>query len=268
MHVISKIRKNNFPINATLTNGKKIILKNYHQAYLTSFGIFDEYDIQGNIIKIFKNNLPEIKIDLGNDNGDIYAVFFEKAYDFLPVRDQIVIDIGANIGDSSIYFALKDAKKVIAVEPLPQNFQLAKKNILLNNLDDKIDLLLSGCSNKQGFLVVDDEKSGAGSDLKKSIHGTKIPLITLSGLVSKYNISSGILKLDCEGCEYDVVMTSDKSILTKFTHIQIEYHHGYKNLKNKLESCGFQVTVTDPFYIKNKQAGKSMFYGYLYAKQS
>ena len=104
--------------------------------------------------------------------------------------------------------------------------------------------------------------------MKKSTNGTKIPLITLSDLISKYKISTAVLKLDCEGCEYDSILTADKSILLKFTHIQIEYHYGYKNLKEKLENCGFTVTVTDPYYIKNKQAGKSMFYGYLYAKRS
>jgi len=262
------LMKKNFPIHATLRNGTKIVLENYYQTYLTSFGIMDGYKIQNNTITIFKKNSSDIEIDLGNDNGDVYAVFFEEVYDFLPVNNEIVIDIGANIGDSSIYFARKGAKKVIAIEPLPQNFQLAKKNIELNNFTDKIELRLSGCSDNQGFLIVDENKDGAGSNLEKSTNGTKIPLITLSDLISKYEISTAVLKLDCEGCEYDSILTADKSTLSKFTHIQIEYHYGYKNLKNKLENCGFTVTVTDPYYIKNKQAGKSMFYGYLYAKRS
>ena len=38
--------------------------------------------------------------------------------------------------------------------------------------------------------------------------------------------------------------------------------------ENKLENCGFEVTVTDPYYIKNKQAGKYIFYGYLYAQNT
>jgi FkbM family methyltransferase len=268
LSVMRNLMEKKFPIHATLRNGTKVILENYYQAYLTSFGIMDEYKIQNNIITIFKKNSSDIEIDLGNDNGDVYAVFFEEVYDFLPVNDEIVIDIGANIGDSSIYFARKGAKKVIAIEPLPQNFQLAKKNIELNNFNDKVELLLSGCSDEQGFLTVDENKDGAGSNLKKSTNGTKIPLITLSDLISKYKISTAVLKLDCEGCEYDSILTADKSILLKFTHIQIEYHYGYKNLKEKLENCGFTVTVTDPYYIKNKQAGKSMFYGYLYAKRS
>ena len=268
LSVMRNLMKKNFPIHATLRNGTKIVLENYYQTYLTSFGIMDGYKIQNNTITIFKKNSSDIEIDLGNDNGDVYAVFFEEVYDFLPVNNEIVIDIGANIGDSSIYFARKGAKKVIAIEPLPQNFQLAKKNIELNNFTDKIELRLSGCSDNQGFLIVDENKDGAGSNLEKSTNGTKIPLITLSDLISKYEISTAVLKLDCEGCEYDSILTADKSTLSKFTHIQIEYHYGYKNLKNKLENCGFTVTVTDPYYIKNKQAGKSMFYGYLYAKRS
>ena len=47
-------------------------------------------------------------------------------------------DVGANIGDSSIYFALKGAKKVIALEPLPANYEMAVKNIELNNFKNII----------------------------------------------------------------------------------------------------------------------------------
>jgi len=46
-----------------------------------------------------------------------------------------------------------------------------------------------------------------------------------------------------------------------------EYHYGYKNLKQKLESCGFGVSVTKPNFIRNKQAGKTMFFGYIFAKR-
>jgi hypothetical protein len=52
--------------------------------------------------------------------------------------------------------------------------------------------------------------------------------------------------MDCEGCEYDVIFSSSKETLKRFSHIQIEYHYGYKNLKEKLEKCGFSVKVTRP----------------------
>ena len=256
-----------FPICAVLKNGKKIKLKNYYETYLTSFGIFTEYEINNTIIKISRHNFPVVQLDLGNNNGDVYGVFFEEIYNFLPVKDKTVIDIGANIGDSSIYFALKGARKIIALEPLLQNFSLAQKNITLNNMTDKIELLLSGCSDRQDYQIINQEKIGAGSDLQESKNGLKVPLFSLGDLISKYDLSSAVLKMDCEGCEYDSILNIDESVLRKFSHIQIEYHFGYKNLKTKLENCGFEVTVTDPYFIRNRQAGKSMFCGYLYAQQ-
>ena len=52
--------------------------------------------------------------------------------------------------------------------------------------------------------------------------------------------------MDCEGCEYESIMATSDIILKKFSHIQIEYHSGYKNLKEKLERCGFKVSITGP----------------------
>jgi len=65
--------------------------------------------------------------------------FFEyNEYDALNVNDHVVIDVGAFIGDSAIYFALKGAKKVIALEPHPGAYAEMLENIRLNNLEDRI----------------------------------------------------------------------------------------------------------------------------------
>jgi len=57
-------------------------------------------------------------------------------------------------------------------------------------------------------------------------------------------LSNAILKLDCEGCEYDTILNCSASILQKFTDIQVEYHKGYKNLEEKFMSVGFEVSHT------------------------
>tara|TARA_B110000438_G_scaffold163168_1_gene156209 strand:- start:686 stop:1588 length:903 start_codon:yes stop_codon:yes gene_type:complete len=266
--VMFRVVNNKYPIQAILKNGNKKILHNYHESYLATHGIIDFFKIHENIISIFKPGLPEIIIDLGHDNGDVYSVFFEEAYDFLPVKNHTVIDIGANIADSSIYFAIMGAKKVIALEPLPKNYDLAKINIKKNLFENKIDLFMNGCSNSNGSMLIDPEKEGAGNSIQHSKNQLEIPLKTLEKILQEYDFEPTLLKLDCEGCEYDVILESDKSILQNFSHIQIEYHYGYQNLKNKLLSCGFDVKVTKPNFIRNRQAGKNMFYGYLYATRS
>jgi hypothetical protein len=72
----------------------------------------------------------------------------------------------------------------------------------------------------------------------------------LDDLVQRSAINPDVLKLDCEGCEYDVILSSCPEILAKFSHVQIEYHYGYKNLARKLEKCGFNIASSSPKYFR------------------
>ena len=72
--------------------------------------------------------------------------------------------------------------------------------------------------------------------------GIKISTITLQDIIKDFDVSDAILKLDCEGCEYETILNSSSEILQKFTDIQIEYHNGYQNLEKKLLSVGFEVS--------------------------
>jgi FkbM family methyltransferase len=54
------------------------------------------------------------------------------------VKNKIVVNVGAYTGDSAIYFALRGAKKVIAIEPRSNAFNEMLENIRLNNLEDGI----------------------------------------------------------------------------------------------------------------------------------
>ena len=269
-NIILSILRHRFPFKAVLRDGTELTINNYYEAYLTSFGILNDYSIKDNIITISKKDLPAtVQLHLRRDNGDVHGVFFKEVYRFLPVEGKVVVDIGANIGDSSIYFALHGAKKIIALEPFPKNYEIAKENIELNKFQNKIILLLAGCSDKQKEITIDPKQEGAGSSLDETKRGTKIQLISLEQLVKKYDIpNSSVMKVDCEGCEYSVILSTPDSVLQKFSHIEIEYHYGYKNLKNKLERCGFHVSISSPLFQRNRQAGKSMYYGYLYAKKS
>ena len=251
---------NKYPINAVLKNGTSVTLNGRFEVASIAVG-FDNYTINDEIL-VIKNKLGTIKLLHGAQNGDPIGVFFEEVYKMFPAKDQTIIDVGANIGDSSIYFALKGAKKIIAIEPFPANYELAKKNIELNNLQKIIDIDLAGCSNKSGFLTVDNKKSGGGASLTSSITGTKIPLFSLENILKQNNLDSAILKMDCEGCEYDSILKTDNEIMRKFSTIIIEYHYGYQNLVEKLESCGFQVEKTSPMYYSHYHIG------YIYATKN
>jgi len=101
-------------------------------------------------------------------------VFGNEDYGFLEVENEVIIDIGANIGDSPIYFTLNNAKKVIALEPYPYSYNIALKNIKKNNMEDKITLLNSGYGQDGTIKVNPNFENTIGSDLKSFNNGIDI----------------------------------------------------------------------------------------------
>lgn len=251
-YVLSNVLKEKFPVDARLENGTHVKLESFNAMYVIA-QIYDKddvkYDVENDFITLFfSKEKKSVTIHGGINNGDIVYGFLENDYGRLPVKDKTVIDIGANIGDTPIYFAMNGAKEIVGLEPYPKNFKIANKNILLNNFSDKTILLLAGCAAKSGNITINpEENSNIESILKEHSHGIKIPLLTLEQIFQDYNVASqSILKMDCEGCEYDIIKSTPEKILKKFSHIQIEYHSGYFDLEKKLENCGFNVTITKP----------------------
>ena len=86
-----------------------------------------------NFILIPVSTIPPIRMKIRMKNGfwscNIFGVFkdIEKEY---PVRveSRKVLDVGAYIGDTPIYWMLKGAKIVYAVEPVPEHHELSRLN--------------------------------------------------------------------------------------------------------------------------------------------
>jgi len=86
----------------------------------------------------------------------VFEVFDYGVYDVLDVRDRVVVDVGAFVGDSAIYFALRGAKKVIAIEPHPRAYAEMLENIRINNLGSVIVPVNAGLTGRSGKIRVED----------------------------------------------------------------------------------------------------------------
>lgn len=226
LSVMFKILRRQYPIKAILKTGQIVIFNDYCEIFCNLFDL--DCDVKNDLVYV-----DGLRFYGGVSNADSINSFISKEYDFLPVKDKVVIDIGSNIGDSSIYFALNGARSVIAIEPDACAYEFACKNIELNGFSDRIQVTKAACAS------IDTKFE----DLDKPSQ------VTLQSIIDKCLIKPSILKIDCEGCEYDVILSASSDTLLNFTHIQIEYHQGYENLKRKLEQCGFQVNVTEPSYF-------------------
>jgi FkbM family methyltransferase len=286
--ILLHIAQKRYPMKATLRNGNHAVLTSFFQSYnlaqLHGQNEF-EYDILNDTVSILDvsavaNSKSDLKFYGGLSNGEVVNIFIDNVYNILPVEGKVVFDVGANIADSAIYFALRAARRVIGVEPFPKNIEIAKKNIEINDLSNKVTVLLAGCGADLGFSNIDlGRETGIESQIgdKNLRLGTTVPLVTLQQLLNEYKIrqEKTVLKIDCEGCEYDVILSATDDILTRFSDIIIEYHYGPDDLKERLEKCGFEVSLIN---LSGKPGGATTvpdtekighwyYMGYIYAKQ-
>jgi FkbM family methyltransferase len=158
-------------------------------------------------------------------NSIVWVVDLEE-YAFLNVSGKIVVDVGAYIGDSSIYFAIKGAKKVIAIEPHPLAFKEMLENIQLNRLENVIIPINAGLASKHGKIRIEnvDVESTHGIYHKLGNCESEVSAITLGEIINMYEIKDdAILKMDCEGCEYDIIL-NDYEHLKTFKELIFESH--------------------------------------------
>jgi len=259
--VLKKIIDNDYPFYAYLKNGDKLEISNFLMAYFYTLYLADLEDLHvTDEFLEFSYNGKKVRF-YGWKKGGIFDAFARKDYNFLNVTNKTVIDIGAGIGDTAIYFILGGARRVVAFEPFPKIFYIAQKNIIENNMEDKITLVNAGCG-FDGYVSIDENfDSNATSRLVDQKQGLQVPVYSLDTIISKFNVDEdSILKVDCEGCEYELFKNASDNSLLKFIRIQIEYHYGYRILEEKLKKLGFKVKHTPPRFLHNK-----MIQGYLYA---
>ena len=175
----------------------------------------------------FIDDDPSILDEIFNDN---YKVI-EKGVPF--EKDDIIIDIGANIGMFSILMAkLHPYAKIFAVEPVAETFVKLCQNIKLNNLTNisPINAAVSGRERIQQIIYSPSGLGGASSYFSgnamdeltghETIH---VGCITLDEILLKFNIEEcKLLKIDCEGAEYEILYNS--KLLEKINYLVGEFH--------------------------------------------
>ena len=252
---------------------------NKFSSYASFFRHFPNGEINGTIATI-KYRSRKLSFDFGMTAPGILAEFFGKhfpykiSFDVSKIRNSIIIDIGASLGDSTIWFAAHGAKKVYAFEPLMSYYKLCRSNIERNDLNDVCQAIHAAIGKKGDDFFKEEgarQMLGLGAGLYDEWQDN-IPILTLDGIVEQYHIEKdAFLKLDCEGYEYDILLNAPNKTLRLFKNIMMEYHFGHETLKTKLEEAGFSVQHTDPqtgYQPNTASEFKKMRVGYIFAERS
>jgi FkbM family methyltransferase len=170
------------------------------------------------------------------DVSTVAVIFIKDNYGKI-CDNSIIIDIGANIGAFSIYAATTSNHSTIyAYEPFPDNFDKLNRNIQINNLSKAIRTFKLGVASKKGtrkFYLGDTLSHSLSNDHKGSSLEVEINCISLEDIFTQNDIDTvDILKLDCEGAEFEILYDAPSYILQRVREIRMEYHNQRKPLEN------------------------------------
>jgi FkbM family methyltransferase len=149
-----------------------------------------------------------VRVRLGTTDVSAFEhVFVNDEYGFsLTQEPSIIVDAGANVGMSAVYFSLRYPNaKIIAIEPEPGNFHILKKNA---EMFSGILPVNAALWNRNGFVTIQHTAGGSWgtrvSD-RQAPSSVFVRSVKLSTLLSELNIGQiDLLKIDVEGAECEI----------------------------------------------------------------
>lgn len=234
-------------------------VKNWPLLLLNYIGIKDE----GAVYQL-RNGL-RIRTGDGHGAAILFVILLGRGYGAIPPENSVVIDIGAHVGMYSLYASRSKNTKVYAFEPSPENFSLLQENIQENSLTNQVFArpFAVGPMSGRMRLYLRHKASGLHSFLpvskatfqityrKASTNeiSLDVPCISLKDIFDQHNIfHCNVLKIDCEGAEYDILYALPKTYFSRIQTILVEYHHYSqaekytgKALLSFLENQGFHL---------------------------
>jgi len=162
-------------------------------------------------------------------------LFLKKEYDIeIPFEPKTIIDLGANAGFASIFFANRFPKsKILSLEPDEANYKLAQRNTEAYN---NITVLKGAIWHKAEKLKVVDHGHGeAAYTVEPGGDGAiEVQAYTVKDIMTLMNITEiDVLKIDIEGTEKEIFEEGYETWLP-FTKVLIaETHDRYKKGTSK-----------------------------------
>ncbi len=190
------------------------------------------------------STLVKCRLNQGTDVSLLGEIYIREVYgtDF---QNKVVVDVGAYTADSAVYFAGKGARLVIALEPDPRNFQLARENIELNKMSERIKLVNLALSAEAGSSRLGlNEETPNITKFDDSDDSVDVDTVSVEDIMRKFGLDRiDVLKMNCEGCEYGIIRNLSPETLANIGAILLEFHSGPKDLPQILSDQGFKIST-------------------------
>ncbi len=217
-----------------------------------------------NTVRLRRTKLS-FKVRGAMDVWSIKETFLDRFYErcgFVIQTGWTVIDVGAGLGDFSLFAAQVSGTRILAFEPFPESFNLLTNNASLNKAGN-ITLFSEAVGAEHGPLLLDLaggeplQFRSRNAPVTQPENQIAVKARSLSNIIQHTGQGGcDLLKMDCEGAEYDILMKSSPEVLGKIRRIVMEYHdgvtsHSHDDLIRFLRSQGYTVQAFDNPVHKN-----------------
>lgn len=190
--------------------------------------IYDiELEHQGNKLPMKYNGAGQVK-EITNNSNHFFEIHMLDEISKLPYRNGICMDIGANVGNHTVFFSrFCNFDEVWAYEPDPGSFELLKENVA-KNTSRTVRLFNVAIGEKKGTVKMTDNRDNPC--INKVVKGkgdTKILPITT-------NLKVALMKIDVEGMEIEVVRGAYDVIDRERPELFIEHHGDFDDILKEL----------------------------------
>lgn len=194
-----------------------------------------------NRISVSKPMLPPFK-----------EIFFDQVYlqgfpkKLLQNEALTVIDIGANVGFFSFFMQFRyPGAQIYAFEPMPFNFNVLQKYVKESRFKTlfPVNKAVAGTTGKLLLHYAGDHAyTTMASTFKnqRKVHSLDVEAVSLEQIFSDYGLQTvDLLKMDCEGSEYDILYKTPVALFQKINALCIETHNGLQANENTASLAAF-----------------------------
>ena len=198
------------------------------------------------------------KVRSAMDVWIIKEVCLDREYERGGVRPgtgSIVLDIGGGLGEFAIDVARRHPDAMVyCYEPCPDSFSLLRENLEINGVENvrARGLAVGGsagpCVLRTGHTEAAQYSTAAPSDTLGA-DAIEVESTTLDEIMGELAPREPVLlKLDCEGAEYEILFHSGDETLSRIRHAIVEYHDGsaawsHRDLVEFFERKGFRTEL-------------------------
>lgn len=208
------------------------------------------------------------RIDTPNRPGarvPVYELFAEDSYRLRwllgPLLDRPiqVIDVGGHVGTFSVRLTqLHRDATVTAFEPSPTTAGFLRRNVAQNGVADRVTVFECALAATTGHAIFDDNGGGSGLNGLLATRagggtgvGTDVETLSFDDAVAKVGAPVDLIKIDCEGGEYDLVLNSAVGSWATVQRVVIEHHpvagHSWEELREFFEAAGLAQQDQETF---------------------